>query len=73
MKTIKSKPPAARGSTLDLQPQSRVEVVNSWAKKRKMWAWRSLYLVLVEEGCILPVQFYTDLSFLFVSHKMIQQ
>ena len=23
-----------------------------------MWAWRSLYLVLVEEGCILPVQFY---------------
>lgn len=38
-----------------------------------MWAWRSLYLVLVEEGCILPVQFYTDLSFLFVSHKMIPQ
>ena len=39
-----------------------------------MWAWRSLYLVSVEKGCILPVQFYTDLSFLLVyHHRMIPQ
>ena len=43
------------------------------SKRLAMWAWRSLYLVSVEEGCILPVQFYTDLSSLLVSHKMIPQ
>ena len=54
-------------------------VENSYTKQAKeskrlaMWAWRSLYLVSVEEGCILPVQFYTDLSSLLVSHKMIPQ
>ena len=43
------------------------------SKRLAMWAWRSLYLVSVVEGCILPVQSYTDLSFLLVSHKMIPQ
>ena len=43
------------------------------SKRLAMWAWRSLYLVSVEDACILPVQFYTDLSSLLLSHKMIPQ
>ena len=43
------------------------------SKRLAVWAWRSLYLVSVEEGCILPVQFYSDLSSLLASHNMIPQ
>ena len=43
------------------------------SKRLAMWAWRSLYLVSVQECCILPVQFYTDLSSLLLTHKMIPQ
>ena len=43
------------------------------SKRLAVWAWRSLYLVSVEEGCILPVQFYSDPSSLLASHNMIPQ
>ena len=37
------------------------------------WAWSHLYLVSVDTGLVLPLEFYTDLSTMLSAHKMIDQ
>ena len=37
------------------------------------WAWSHLYLVSVDSGLVLPLEFYTDLSTMLSAHQMIEQ
>ena len=37
------------------------------------WAWSHLYLVSVDTGLVLPLEFYTDLSTMLSAHKIIDQ
>ena len=37
------------------------------------WAWSHLYLVSVDSGLVLPLEFYTDLSTMLSAHQMTEQ
>ena len=37
------------------------------------WAWSHLYLVSVDSGLVLPLEFYTDLSAMLSAHQMIEE